>query len=204
MLILFVLLGLSGVFGSQLLYILGVYWVGPDIASAFQPIIPVWTAILAILTCVEKVPSPLHLHSWVKFGGILLATGGAIELVLTGIDNPSNRTRTDCNVTNSPGSCTTGTAHSLQVLGYITLISNTLLTAIYVLLQKRFIFNSPGCKFKQYPVTITAYSYFFGAIFMGLSTIYPAVTSQGNAFRIPTSVSQERCDNCMCLLHNHP
>ena len=103
--------------------------------------------------------------------------------------------------------------------------------AVYVLLQKRFIFNSPGCKsplcnvctclfeevsslfplslrsltpgkFKQYPVTVTAYSYFFGAIFMGLSTIYPAVTSQGNAFRIPMSVSQERllhCDNCMCL-----
>ena len=86
-----------------------------------------------------------------------------------------------------------------------------------MLLQKRFIFNSPQCKslqvilifvlpfekflftsflslssgkFKEYPVTITAYSYFFGAIFMGLSTIYPAVTSQGKAFRIPTSVSQ--------------
>lgn len=74
-----ILLGLAGMFGnqvshagewrlytkvrltiyfSQLLYILGVYWAGPDIASAFQPIIPVWTTILAILTCTEKVPSP--------------------------------------------------------------------------------------------------------------------------------------------------
>lgn len=44
----------------QLLYILGVYWAGPDIASAFQPIIPVWTTILAILTCTERIPSPLH------------------------------------------------------------------------------------------------------------------------------------------------
>lgn len=44
----------------QLLYILGVYWAGPDIASAFQPIIPVWTTILALLTCIEKVPSFMH------------------------------------------------------------------------------------------------------------------------------------------------
>ena len=44
----------------QLLYILGVYWAGPNIASAFQPIIPVWTTVLAILTCTEKIPSPLH------------------------------------------------------------------------------------------------------------------------------------------------
>ena len=28
-------------------------------ASAFQPIIPVWTAVLAILSCTEKIPSPL-------------------------------------------------------------------------------------------------------------------------------------------------
>lgn len=111
----------------------------------------------------------LQLHSWVKFGGILLATGravrctlalscdvavlpctfivtvriaaiqisnctlkvalniacvqeamictwnlhtgGAIELVLTGIDNPSNHTRTDCNVTNS------SSGGSLSVIG---------------------------------------------------------------------------------------
>ncbi len=44
----------------QLLYILGVYWAGPDIASAFQPIIPVWTAILALFTCTEKLPSPFN------------------------------------------------------------------------------------------------------------------------------------------------
>ena len=29
-------------------------------AYLLQPLIPVWTAILAILTCTEKVPSPLH------------------------------------------------------------------------------------------------------------------------------------------------
>lgn len=44
----------------QLLYIVGVYWAGPEIASAFQPIIPVWTTIIAIVTCTEKFPSPLY------------------------------------------------------------------------------------------------------------------------------------------------
>ena len=42
---------------TQLLYVLGVYWAGPVIASALQPIIPVWTAVLAVLTCTEKIPS---------------------------------------------------------------------------------------------------------------------------------------------------
>ena len=98
--------------------------------------------------------------------------------------------------------------------------------AIYVLLQKRFVFNSPGCKspspppsslpfilsqslsvspsfphfsplspylsegkWKQYPVAVTAYSYFFGALFMGLSTIYFAASGQGDQFAIPQDVS---------------
>ena len=47
-------------FFPQLLYILGVYLAGPDVASSIQPIIPVWAAILAILTCTEQIPSPLH------------------------------------------------------------------------------------------------------------------------------------------------
>ena len=89
--------------------------------------------------------------------------------------------------------------------------------AIYVLLQKRFIFNSPDCKspslpltiyfvlalslslssspgkWKNYPVTVTAYSYFFGALFMGLSTIYFAATGQGDQFAIPQNVSMYAC-----------
>ena len=46
----------------QLLYILGVYWAGPDVASTIQPIIPIWTAILALLTCTEKLPSLFHVN----------------------------------------------------------------------------------------------------------------------------------------------
>ena len=94
--------------------------------------------------------------------------------------------------------------------------------AIYVLLQKRFIFNSLDCKspslpltiyfvlalslslssssmhlspgkWKNYPVTVTAYSYFFGALFMGLSTIYFAATGQGDQFVIPQNVSMYAC-----------
>ena len=73
----FMCLGMTGMFGSQvrertrgnsalilstnqLLYIFGVAWAGPDRASAFQPAIPVWTTILALLSCTEKLPSPFH------------------------------------------------------------------------------------------------------------------------------------------------
>jgi len=162
-------------------------------SSLLQPVVPVWTAILAILTCVERVPSPLHLHTWAKVVGILLATGGAIELTLTGVDANSNSNSTDCNTTNTsgsnPGSPCGSPALSLQVLGYIAFFGNTLCFSVYVLLQKRFVFKSPDCKWKQYPVTVTAYSYFFGALFMGLSTIYFAASGQGDQFAIPQDVS---------------
>ena len=52
----------------QLLFILGVYWAGPDIASALQPIIPVWTAIIALATCTEKLPSPLNVSGGLANG----------------------------------------------------------------------------------------------------------------------------------------
>jgi len=62
---------------------------------------------------------------------------------------------------------------------------NTHIQAIYVLIQKKFIFNSHDCKWKHYPVMITAYSYFFGMIFMGLSTTYFAATGRGEEFTVP-------------------
>ena len=83
--------------------------------------------------------------------------------------------------------------------------------AIYVLIQKRFIFMAPNCenvlllsshscvlcvtimvgRWKEYPVATTAYSYFFGAMFMGLASLYYPFQGQVDVYKIPLEVGVE-------------
>ena len=56
---------------------------------------------------------------------------------------------------------------------------------------------SPSGKWKEYPVTITAYSYFFGAMFMGLFSLYYAATGQSREFQIPQKVGGTH------IIHTH-
>lgn len=183
MLLVLVSLGLSGTFGAHLLYILGVFWAGPNPASAIQPIIPVWTAILALVTCTERLPSLLHTHAYLKLLGVLTAAGGAIELVLTTGHTPHGL---DTNST-IPIHANSTSAHSnvgLQLVGYVSLFANTMCVAIYVLIQKRFIFNSPTNEWRKHPIYVTAYSYLFGALFMTLASTYYFVTGRAHAYAI--------------------
>lgn len=52
--LLFALLGITGMFGNQLLYIQGVYFSNPAIASMFQPLVAIFSAIFATVTCTDK------------------------------------------------------------------------------------------------------------------------------------------------------
>jgi drug/metabolite transporter (DMT)-like permease len=188
-------LGLVGMFGNQLFYILGVYLAGPNIASAFQPMIPVWTAIIAALTCLEKIPHPIFVHGWSKFIGILLAAGGAVEITVTG-QGGGGEENGDSSLTHGSESnfgfdhkalCVPSPEHvSHYLLGCISLFLNTLLMSMYVLIQKRFIFKAPNSRWKDYPVGTTAFSYFFGAMFMGLASLYYPITGQVDVYYIPT------------------
>ncbi len=63
-----------------------------------------------------------------------------------------------------------------------------LFQAIYVIVQKRFIFDVPNSRWRKYPIYVTAYSYFFGAVFMGIGTIYYAASGKYSEFHIPLDV----------------
>ena len=65
-------------FMNQLFYILGVYNTSADIASMFQPVVPVWTVIIAVLVKIEPLPNITKLNGILKVLGILLAVIGAI------------------------------------------------------------------------------------------------------------------------------
>ena len=153
---LFVILGLTGMFGNQLLYLLGIYYTNANVASIFQPAIPVWTAFLAILARIEPFPDFQTLRGWAKLVGIFLAAMGAVVMTAEKRAFGPN----DDQSTNG------------RFLGYIFLIGNTLSMAIYVLLQKRFIFNKDDSPWKTKPVTVTAWSYLFGTVFMALASLY--------------------------------
>lgn len=149
-LMLFVGLGLTGMFGGQLFYIMGVYFAGPDIASIYQPAMPVWAAVFVVIVGVERVPNICQLNGVLKIGGVLLAATGA---VITGVfkSGGSKKHQQD------------------EALGAIFSLVNTFLFAIYMTIQKKMIFH-PGASLEirwgQRPTYVTAWSYMFGALFM--------------------------------------
>ena len=157
---LFIALCLTGIFGSQLPYLLGLYYTNANIASIFQPAIPVWTAFLAIIVRMEKFPDFRTLGGWGKCLGILLAATGAVVMTT---DRKSGQ-RVDDGGSNFQS--------NIQFVGYIFLLGNTLSMSVYNLLQKRFIFNKQDSSWKTKPVNVTAWSYLFGAMFMALASLY--------------------------------
>jgi len=138
-------------FGNQVLYIFGLYETSPTIASIFQPMIPVLTTLFALVFRLEKFDWKDITH-WAKIWGIFSSGGGAVIMIM--------------------GSGSIG--QNQQFIGYILLLGNTSCMAIYVLLQKRFLYveGKNGEEKTLYPpITATAYSYGVGTLLMGLSCI---------------------------------
>ena len=150
-------------FGNQILYLLGVYYTSADITVIFQPAIPVWTALLAIIVRIEPFPDFHTLHGWVKCLGILLAAAGAVVMMLPGLQKNSDEQA------NSGGSSNSSEIH---LWGYIFPLANSFSMAGYVLIQKKFIFNKEDSCWKTKPVTITAWISLFATIFMALASLY--------------------------------
>ena len=156
--IVFVGLGVTGIFLSQLFFLLGVALVGANIASVFQQLIPIWTTILTIMTCAEEVPRIKRLSTWFKLLGILCAIVGAVEITLF------NTTPHDT------------TSSSNSWLGYIFLLLNTAGASIYVVCQKIFIYDKPENHWRNHPIWVITWSYLYASICIGLSSLYYVTT----------------------------
>jgi len=149
---LFLLLGLTGMFGNQVLFIYGLYFTSSTVASIFQPLIPVITTAFALLFRIEKF-NCRELYSWLKIWAICTAGGGAVIMVT------------------SKGSINTS---SQAFYGYLLLLGNTSSMAIFVLLQKKYLYykDESGRDISVYPpITASAWSYGVGALLMGLAAI---------------------------------
>lgn len=172
---LFIFLGFLGIFAAQLMYILGVYWAGPNIASAFQPATPVWSAIFAILFRVEKLPPLRALHSWAKLLGILCAATGAIGMTVfrqgSSSVHPVNTNTTDVPAVTTDCHAPT-TKHSAHeaILGCVMVLGNTISASIFIVLMKKYIFNQPEMRYSDMPVNVVAFCYMWGAFFMAAAS----------------------------------
>ncbi|XP_019420616.1 PREDICTED: WAT1-related protein At4g19185-like [Lupinus angustifolius] len=171
LLISFFLLGLIGIFGNQLLFIIGLSYTNPTYASTIQSALPVFTFLFAVMMCTERVN--LHRYEgWVKVGGTLICVSGAIFMVL--YHGPALIGYTESvPVTQSEISARGWFISGLENLrldhfhlGVICFIGNCICMAAYIAIMAPVL--------RKYPANIsaTAYSYFFGAVVMVIVSLF--------------------------------
>ena len=158
---LFMIIGVFCMFLGQFTYLLGVYYVSPDVASMLQPVVPVWTFIVAVIAKVEKLPNVRRWNGALKMFGVLFAVGGALMTTFgKQQQHKTNEVKDD------------NKSEVFHVLGYLCIIYNTLSMALLAVLQKKYIFENTSSRWKSSPVNVIAWSYFFGFLSMALASLY--------------------------------
>ncbi|KAG8074674.1 hypothetical protein GUJ93_ZPchr0006g41898 [Zizania palustris] len=175
----FALLGLTGIFGNQLLFLLGLSFTNPSYAAAFQPAIPVFTFLLAAIVGVEVI-NIFTKDGIVKVFGTAVCVSGAVLMVfyrgpsLIGIGGDSNALGEHdlvgtWNSNSSPPGWLTSTMLRYGVetwhLGVACLLANCFLMGAYLVIQAPVLIKYPSS------LSLTAYSYSFATIFMVLTGV---------------------------------
>lgn len=171
---LLMVLGATGMFSGQLLFLLGIYLTNANVAAMFQPSVPVWSTLVAMLTGVEPMPALSKAHGMAKILGITLAVTGAVTMTLGKVGDEVNPRQESWFVSDS--------SVGSQFLGCICLLAQSASVALYYVIQKKYIFNHSYSTWKNQPMAVTAWSYFFGAFFMALSCL--AFINQPERFTI--------------------
>lgn len=176
-------LGITGIYGSNYLLFVGIEFTSPEMSAAVQPFIPVATAIIALLFGIEII----HWHrrdGQSKVLGILASCTGAIlmtfyqgpAIIKLWNDVGQGGFTPSATSLKEPSSTEIGTLGLFSgwgitswQFGGLCLIGNCLCMASFINLQAPLLKRYPA------PVSVLAYSYGTGAICMAI-TGYFAVT----------------------------
>ncbi|XP_047084300.1 WAT1-related protein At3g45870-like [Lolium rigidum] len=176
----FALLGFTGIFGNQLLFLLGLSFTNASYAAAFQPAIPVFTFLLAAIVGVE-VFNVFSKDGMVKVLGIAVCVSGAVLMVfyqgpsligLAGTNAAAGNAlgATSWSSTSYPAQWITPAMLSFGLgtwnIGVLCLIGNCFLMGAYLVIQAPVLVKYPAS------LSLTAYSYSFATIFMVLTGVF--------------------------------
>ncbi|XP_073112430.1 WAT1-related protein At5g45370-like isoform X2 [Elaeis guineensis] len=175
----FCLLGLTGIFGNQLLYLIGLGYTNATFAAAVQPATPVLTFMFAVLLGAEMVNLRRY-ESQMKVLGMLVCVSGAALMVLyrgPAVIGPSvsdlisqngASMKPQLELAGYLASTLLGFGLDEWHIGALCLIGNCCCLAAYLALQAPVLAKYPAS------LSLTTYSYALGAFLMVLTGLLTA------------------------------
>ncbi|KAK4264727.1 hypothetical protein QN277_025862 [Acacia crassicarpa] len=186
----FFFLGLTGIFGNQMLFLLGLGYTNPTYAAALQPAIPVFTFLLSVIIGTERVKL-LRYEGLVKVGGTFVCVSGAIFMALFRGPALIGCQDTDVIAENEVYSKgqpelsgwliggLMGFGLNQFHIGVMYLIGHCMCMAAFIAIQAPVLVKYPA------NLSVTAYSFLFGAILMMITAFF--TTSESTDWRLTES-----------------